>query len=52
MTFILMHKTGKVPRLLASFAVQDDDSVRARVGIEYIPEGDMLANLIRAKIFL
>jgi aspartokinase/homoserine dehydrogenase 2 len=40
------QKTGKVPRLLASFAVQDDDSVRARVGIEYIPEGDMLANLI------
>ncbi|MBR9907359.1 MAG: bifunctional aspartate kinase/homoserine dehydrogenase II [Gammaproteobacteria bacterium] len=40
------QKTGKVPRLLASFAVQEDDSVRARVGIEYIPEGDMLANLI------
>ncbi|PHR64098.1 bifunctional aspartate kinase/homoserine dehydrogenase II [Pseudidiomarina marina] len=40
------QKTQKVPRLLASFAVQDDDSVRARVGIEYIPEGDMLANLI------
>ncbi|MDX1706040.1 bifunctional aspartate kinase/homoserine dehydrogenase II [Pseudidiomarina sp.] len=40
------QKTSKVPRLLASFAVQDDDSVRARVGIEYIPEGDMLANLI------
>lgn len=40
------QKTDKVPRLLASFAVQDDDSVRARVGIEYIPEGDMLANLI------
>lgn len=40
------QQTGKVPRLLASFAVQDDDSVRARVGIEYIPEGDMLANLI------
>ncbi|WP_411361095.1 bifunctional aspartate kinase/homoserine dehydrogenase II [Pseudidiomarina sp. YC-516-91] len=40
------QKTAKVPRLLASFAVQDDDSVRARVGIEYIPEGDMLANLI------
>lgn len=40
------QKTGKVPRLLASFAVQDDDTVRARVGIEYIPEGDMLANLI------
>ncbi|WP_244596067.1 bifunctional aspartate kinase/homoserine dehydrogenase II [Pseudidiomarina aestuarii] len=40
------QKTGKVPRLLASFARQDDDYVRARVGIEYIPEGDMLANLI------
>lgn len=40
------QKTGKVPRLLASFAVRDDDSVQARVGIEYIPEGDMLANLI------
>ncbi|MGQ4277534.1 bifunctional aspartate kinase/homoserine dehydrogenase II [Pseudidiomarina sp. E22-M8] len=40
------QKTGKVPRLLASFAVQDNDRVRARVGIEYIPEGDMLANLI------
>ena len=40
------QKTQKVPRLLASFAVQEDDSVRARVGIEYIPEGDMLANLI------
>lgn len=40
------QKTGKVPRLLASFAVQEDDTVRARVGIEYIPEGDMLANLI------
>lgn len=40
------QKNGNVPRLLASFAVQDDDSVRARVGIEYIPEGDMLANLI------
>ncbi|GAB3295998.1 bifunctional aspartate kinase/homoserine dehydrogenase II [Pseudidiomarina andamanensis] len=40
------QQTQKVPRLLASFAVQDDDSVRARVGIEYIPEGDMLANLI------
>ncbi|MFC0445460.1 bifunctional aspartate kinase/homoserine dehydrogenase II [Pseudidiomarina halophila] len=39
------QQTGKVPRLLASFAVQDD-RVRARVGIEYIPEGDMLANLI------
>jgi aspartokinase/homoserine dehydrogenase 2 len=40
------QKTGKVPRLLASFAVREDDSVQARVGIEYIPEGDMLANLI------
>ncbi len=40
------QKSAKVPRLLASFAVQPDDSVRARVGIEYIPEGDMLANLI------
>jgi len=40
------QQTQKVPRLLASFAVQEDDSVRARVGIEYIPEGDMLANLI------
>lgn len=40
------QRTGKVPRLLASFARQDDESVRARVGIEYIPEGDMLANLI------
>lgn len=44
--YVDAQKTGKVPRLLASFAVQDDDSVRARVGIEYIPEGDMLANLI------
>ncbi|MDN7138012.1 bifunctional aspartate kinase/homoserine dehydrogenase II [Pseudidiomarina sp. 1ASP75-14] len=40
------QQTGKVPRLLASFAVRDDDRVIARVGIEYIPEGDMLANLI------
>lgn len=40
------QKTGKVPRLLASFAVREDDRVQARVGIEYIPEGDMLANLI------
>ncbi|WP_417666519.1 bifunctional aspartate kinase/homoserine dehydrogenase II [Pseudidiomarina sp.] len=40
------QQTGKVPRLLASFAVQENDQVRARVGIEYIPEGDMLANLI------
>lgn len=40
------QKEKKVPRLMASFAVRDDDSVQAKVGIEYIPEGDMLANLI------
>lgn len=40
------QKEGKVPRLMASFAVQADDTVSAKVGIEYIPEGDMLANLI------
>ncbi|CAB0151443.1 Bifunctional aspartokinase/homoserine dehydrogenase 2 [Pseudidiomarina piscicola] len=40
------QKNGQVPRLLASFAVQDNEKVRARVGIEYIPAGDMLANLI------
>lgn len=40
------QQQGKVPRVLASFAVQPDDSVEARVGIEFIPAGDMLANLI------
>ena len=39
-------KDGKVPRLLASFTVSDEQRVTAQVGIEYIPEGDMLANLI------
>ena len=37
---------GKVPRLLASFSVTDERRVTAKVGIEYIPAGDMLANLI------
>ncbi|RUO23873.1 bifunctional aspartate kinase/homoserine dehydrogenase II [Aliidiomarina minuta] len=36
---------GKVPRLMASFSVEEGRSY-ARVGIEFIPEGDMLANLI------
>jgi aspartokinase/homoserine dehydrogenase 2 len=39
------HKDGKVPRLMASFSVEEDRS-NARVGVEFIPEGDMLANLI------
>lgn len=39
------RKEGKVPRLMASFAV-DDDRSHARVGVEFIDEGDMLANLI------
>jgi len=39
-------KDGKVPRLLASFSVTDEKRVKAQIGIEYIPEGDMLANLI------
>lgn len=39
-------KDGKVPRLLASFSVSQDNKVTASIGIEYIPEGDMLANLI------
>ncbi|WP_404400618.1 bifunctional aspartate kinase/homoserine dehydrogenase II [Idiomarina seosinensis] len=37
---------GKVPRLLASFSVTEEQRVKAKVGIEYIPLGDMLANLI------
>lgn len=37
---------GKVPRLLASFTVSGEQKVTAQVGTEYIPEGDMLANLI------
>ena len=39
------RKEDKVPRLMASFAV-DDERSHARVGIEFIDEGDMLANLI------
>ena len=39
-------KDAKVPRLLASFSVSQDNKVTASIGIEYIPEGDMLANLI------
>lgn len=39
-------KDGKVPRLLASFSVSDERRVKAKVGVEYIPSGDMLANLI------
>ncbi|MGX5914878.1 bifunctional aspartate kinase/homoserine dehydrogenase II [Aliidiomarina sp. Khilg15.8] len=39
------HKDGKVPRLMASFSVEENRS-NARVGVEFIPEGDMLANLI------
>jgi aspartokinase/homoserine dehydrogenase 2 len=39
-------KDGKVPRLLASFSVSEERRVKAKVGIEYIPAGDMLANLI------
>lgn len=35
-----------VPRLLASFSVDENNRVRAKVGVEDIPEGDMLANLI------
>lgn len=37
---------GKVPRLLARFAVGQNSTVTARIGIEYIPQDDMLANLI------
>lgn len=40
------QQSKKVPRLLASFTVRKDDTIEAKVGIEYIPEGDMLANLI------
>lgn len=36
----------KVPRLLASFSVSEEQRVKAQIGIEYIPCGDMLANLI------
>ena len=36
---------GKVPRLMASFSVDEERSY-ARVGIEFIAEDDMLANLI------
>lgn len=36
---------GKVPRLMANFSVEEGRSY-ARVGIEFIPQGDMLANLI------
>ncbi|RUO29185.1 bifunctional aspartate kinase/homoserine dehydrogenase II [Aliidiomarina sedimenti] len=39
------QKDGKVPRLMASFSVDNERSY-ARVGIEFIAEGDMLANLI------
>lgn len=39
------QQSGKVPRLMASFSVDDERSY-ARVGIEYIDEDDMLANLI------
>lgn len=35
----------KVPRLMASFSVEDERS-HAQVGVEFIDEGDMLANLI------
>ncbi|RUO73612.1 bifunctional aspartate kinase/homoserine dehydrogenase II [Idiomarina seosinensis] len=37
---------GKVPRLLASFSVTEERRVKAQIGVEYIPKGDMLANLI------
>jgi len=38
-------KEGKVPRLMASFSVEENNSY-ARVGIDYIPADDMLSNLI------
>lgn len=44
----LWHKAReeqKVPRLMASFSVEEERS-HAKVGIEFIDEGDMLANLI------
>ena len=40
------EQEGKVPRLLASFSVTEERQVNAKIGIEYIPAGDMLANLI------
>lgn len=40
------EQEGKVPRLLASFSVTEERRVNAKIGIEYIPAGDMLANLI------
>lgn len=39
-------RDNNVPRLLASFTVSDEHRVSARVGVEFIPEDDMLANLI------
>ena len=39
-------KEGNVPRLLASFSVSEEGRVSAKIGVEYIPAGDMLANLI------
>ncbi len=39
------QQEGKVPRLMANFSVDESRSY-ARVGIEFIAEGDMLANLI------
>jgi len=39
-------KDGNVPRLLASFSVSEEGRVSAKIGVEYIPAGDMLANLI------
>lgn len=39
-------KDGNVPRLLASFSVTEQRRVKAKIGVEYIPSGDMLANLI------
>lgn len=39
-------KDGNVPRLLASFSVSEEGRVSAKIGVEYVPAGDMLANLI------
>lgn len=39
-------KEDKVPRVLASFTVNAEHQVKAAVGVEFIPSGDMLANLI------
>lgn len=42
------RKDGKVPRLIASFTAEGK-SGQARVGVDFIPEKDMLANLIPAE---